>query len=194
MKTKPLTYPMPIGLLTFSLALTFLGWSSGSFTNLVAGNALFIILVIVLFVLIHKYKEKKQIDANWKEIKQACLRFKLKPEVIYEVKKRFYNEEEFGSIFKWEGIKQKCLVAQLKPKKIREFKKLFDDNTNSVPFCITEEQLKEYINKTIEREYMLRHNSERLEKVGALDKEIEKHLGIKLGSKRIYINGNEEIK
>ena len=52
------------------------------------------------------------------------MRFKLKPEVIYEVKKRFYNEEEFGSIFKWEGIKQKCLVAQLKPKKIREFKKL----------------------------------------------------------------------
>ena len=69
MKTKPLTYPMPSGLLTFSLALTFLGWSSGSFTNLEAGNALFIILVIVLFVLIHNYKEKKQIDANWKEIK-----------------------------------------------------------------------------------------------------------------------------
>ena len=69
MKTKPLTYPMPIGLLTFSLALTILGWSSGSFTNLETGNALFIILVIVLFVLIHNYKEKKQIDANWKEIK-----------------------------------------------------------------------------------------------------------------------------
>jgi hypothetical protein len=155
------------------------------------------IVVLIFLFYINDYREKEQLkeqlDAKWVKIEHACLHAKLTPEVISEVKKRLYNnDEDYLPYLNWQVIKQSCITAGVRPDVIEEikntFKKWNKDKRNGVPYCRTNEQFEEYYKKRIECDLRNQYEDVRLKNIRELDEGINKNLGIKLGDRPIFLD------
>jgi hypothetical protein len=157
-------------------------------------------VIFLIYLIADKEKErtklrtKELLDANWEKIKHACLHAKLKPEVISEVKKKLYNnDEDCFPYYKWQIIKQTCINAKVRPEVVEEIKNTFkklckNEKINGDPYWVTDRQLEEYIVKTIESDLRSQYEGVKLKKVRELDAEIEKNLGIKFGDRSFFID------